>query len=479
MNVFDQLAALGLQGRGGGKLAAATLLQEQGLYVGRVVDLVFQGPHDGGQHVLPAIEPHQGQQPPQMDRGLHRHGEQFQVELAGQRSQGVELLLALAGPAASPQFHRCQAVFVADDQPAPLVTAWVPRHFLARVDDPHLAGVGPQRDRLADQRRRHGVAVAVITHAGVGGDDQGNDLVGIEAQCRQGTQMRAFLLETVDGPLLGGGMQADIGHFVPPPGGQAVVRLPGGQLLAAARQGAAFDIPHAPLDDPFGFRVACRAGDRLQAEVAAEGQEVLMEASVPPRAVEHCGLEVVHDQLPRAALEELQGVHHAAVKVGLPLREAELDVAQPAVAEHGHEHRDPPRSLADRQPSAVAPIDLHRLARLVDHFLIDPSPRGPDLVQIAPYRVDRAAIAVLSLGDFLRDSRCVEVGILGQQRVDLRPVTVEDAFAWGSLATRVATPSPRPCGPCGGNSAVAGRSPPATTAPLRANGGSPPKEKLS
>jgi hypothetical protein len=98
-----------------------------------------------------------------------------------------------------------------------------------------------------------------------------------------------------------------------------------------------------------------------------------METGVPPRTVEHRRFEIVYDQLPRTSLKELQGMHHSAVKVGLPLREAELDVAQAAVAEHGHEHRDPPRGLADLQPAAVSPIDLHGLARLVEHLLIDSS----------------------------------------------------------------------------------------------------------
>ena len=67
VDVFDQFAAFGLQGRGRGKLAAAALLQEEGLHVGRVVGLVLEGLADGGQHLLAAVEPHQAQQPPQMD----------------------------------------------------------------------------------------------------------------------------------------------------------------------------------------------------------------------------------------------------------------------------------------------------------------------------------------------------------------------------------------------------------------------------
>ena len=43
VDVFDQFAAFGLQGRGRGKFAAATLLQQQGLHVGRVVGLVLEG----------------------------------------------------------------------------------------------------------------------------------------------------------------------------------------------------------------------------------------------------------------------------------------------------------------------------------------------------------------------------------------------------------------------------------------------------
>ena len=53
-----------------------------------------------------AVEPHQAQQPPQVDRRLDRHREQLPVELAGFRPQGVELLLALAGLATPTQSSR-------------------------------------------------------------------------------------------------------------------------------------------------------------------------------------------------------------------------------------------------------------------------------------------------------------------------------------------------------------------------------------
>ena len=124
VNVFDQFAAFGLQGRGRGEFAAAALLQQQRLHVGRVVGLVLEGLADGGQHVLAAVKPHQPQEPPQVDGGLDRHREQFQVELAGRGPEGVELLFALAGLATTTQFQGRQAVLRMDEQLALLVTAW-------------------------------------------------------------------------------------------------------------------------------------------------------------------------------------------------------------------------------------------------------------------------------------------------------------------------------------------------------------------
>ena len=51
-------------------------------------------------------------------------------------------------------------------------------------------------------------------------------------------------------------------------------------------------------------------------------------------------------------------------------------IHQPAVAEHGHEHRNLAGRGTELHPAALAPIDLHRLGRLVVDFLIDTPAQG-------------------------------------------------------------------------------------------------------
>ena len=65
-----------------------------------------------------------------------------------------------------------------------------------------------------------------------------------------------------------------------------------------------------------------------------------METGGAARAVKHGRLQVVEDHGTRTTAEELEGMHQAAVELGLALRERELDEDQPAIAEHGHEHRN-------------------------------------------------------------------------------------------------------------------------------------------
>ena len=108
-----------------------------------------------------------------------------------------------------------------------------------------------------------------------------------------------------------------------------------------------------------------------------------METGTAPRAVEHRRLEVVEDQMARTATEEGQSMDQAPVELGLALRQSELDVEQPAVAEHGHKHRDLAGCRADLHAAAFAPIDLHGLARLVRHFLVDAAACRTDLAHVA------------------------------------------------------------------------------------------------
>src|ERR1022692_4087676 len=144
-----------------------------------------------------------------------------------------------------------------------------------------------------------------------------------------------------------------------------------------------------------------------------------METGMAARAVEHSRFEVVEDQIARTAAEEGQSVDQASVELGLALRQGEFDVEQAAMAEHGYEHRDLAGRRANLYAAAFAPIDLHRLGRFVMHLLVDAPACWPDLAQVTAQDVRAAGVALWSASDLLADAHGREVGILGQQVLDL------------------------------------------------------------
>src|SRR5262249_8608607 len=156
----------------------------------------------------------------------------------------------------------------------------------------------------------------------------------------------------------------------------------------------------AGLDDPFGFGITPFAGDRLHVVATAQRQELGMKTGGAARAIDHGRFQVVEDDGARTAPKELQGMHQAAIEFGLALREGELDEAQPAVAEHGHEDRDLAGRISDGDAPALAPVDLHRLGRLVVDFLIDAPAWRPDGPQVAADRNDAAGIAIWAASNF-------------------------------------------------------------------------------
>ena len=122
-------------------------------------------------------------------------------------------------------------------------------------------------------------------------------------------------------------------------------------------------------------------------------------------------------------------MNDSAVELLLALRERELDIDQPAIAEHGHEYRNFAGRVADSHAAAFAPIDLHRLARFVVDFLVNTTAHRTDLPQVAADSNHAAGVSIEAAGDFLVDSHGREVGILGKQSIDLGPVRVQEAGA--------------------------------------------------
>src|SRR5271170_5663538 len=87
-------------------------------------------------------------------------------------------------------------------------------------------------------------------------------------------------------------------------------------------------------------------------------------------------------------------MNNSAVELLLALRKRELDVDQPAIAEHGDEHGNLAGRVADSYAAALAPIDLHRLGRLVVDFLVDATACGTKLPQVTADDTDAAGIAI-------------------------------------------------------------------------------------
>src|SRR5271157_5903181 len=86
------------------------------------------------------------------------------------------------------------------------------------------------------------------------------------------------MLEAIHRPLAGRLMKPQVSHLVTPSRCELQVVLEAGQFLSTSSQGIVLDVAHGSLDDSLRFRVAAFAGNGLQTVVAAEGQELGMEA---------------------------------------------------------------------------------------------------------------------------------------------------------------------------------------------------------
>ena len=129
-----------------------------------------------------------------------------------------------------------------------------------------------------------------------------------------------------------------------------------------------------------------------------------METGGAARSVDHRRLQIIDDHSTGAGAEELQGMHQAAVELGLALRQGELDVDQPAVAEHGHEDRNLAHGGTDSHTAALAPINLHRLSRFIVDLLVHTPPRGAHGPQVAADNNSAARIAAGAAGNLLADT---------------------------------------------------------------------------
>ena len=225
--------------------------------------------------------------------------------------------------------------------------------------DHPVAALAHDLHRAADQRARHGVAVAVDGHEPIVGHDavahhglQEGRLAG------RGRQQRGFLGEAVDGPLVRGAMNAHVGH----PG--LPIRQLGVEVLqvavSAARREVAFEVLHAGFDLALGLGPVRLAQPGREAPVPGEGLEGRVQPRLAAVATDHDGAHaVVQDGLATPA-EVREGVLVSGQHVGDALVEEALGIGPAAVAQGHHEHMHDHWLVAEAD-SPLAPVDLRLL----------------------------------------------------------------------------------------------------------------------
>ena len=94
--------------------------------------------------------------------------------------------------------------------------ARVARHQLVLFVDAHPIGIGLECQQAPCQARWHSIVVGVQCDAKLLGGADHDGTRQIEACGVQGTQLCSLLFETIDGALVGGLVNAHIGHCVYP-----------------------------------------------------------------------------------------------------------------------------------------------------------------------------------------------------------------------------------------------------------------------
>ena len=157
--------------------------------------------------------------------------------------------------------ERGQVMLGQHEQLATLVTADVPCHHLAFVQQTQFITTGTHAEGLAYELRRRGIAIAVEGDAGMRTDDSRHHFIAVEGNGGQRPQQSTFLVKTIDGPFAGGLMDPHVGHLIAPVNCQSEVVFKARQLIGPAGQGIVFHIAHAPFDNALRFRIA--AGEAI------------------------------------------------------------------------------------------------------------------------------------------------------------------------------------------------------------------------
>ena len=188
------------------------------------------------------------------------------MELPRLGPQRIKRLFQRRTPRPPTESQRGQAVVRQHDQLPALVAADMLGHHLTLVQHAEFVTAGANRDGPARQLRRCRVAIAVELDPGMRSDDRRSR----PRRCRRGSPAT----DAAAGARAESGRSAALGSSRAsarwPPGRATRAPKPGSprsevSSSRTSRQGVVLHVAHASLDDPFGFRVAAFAGDRLQA----------------------------------------------------------------------------------------------------------------------------------------------------------------------------------------------------------------------
>ena len=112
--------------------------------------------------------------------------------------------------------------------------------------------------------------------------------------------------------------------------------------------------------------------------MSTQREELRVECGVPTRAANNSRFEIIEDDFLWAATVKLQCIGQASIELAFSLRESELDIAHPRIAQDCDKDRDFADRVVDLDRTDIAPVNLDGFAWTVDNVLIDPSLDWPN-----------------------------------------------------------------------------------------------------
>ena len=362
-----------------------------------------------------------------------RSRERPAVEQHGEvRRDGAQAIAALERDGAMPLGEQRDAMLGLLDDLALAVRAVVACDALAAGEHADLEVVGDERQRALGVLRRDRVAIGVEAHEGLAIDDNRRDALGRGPSAGQREQPRSLLGEHVgDRALRLHRMWPRVRDLGDEAGelrialGEARERAPREKSIAHVTNGA------LDLALVLGSRHRAQAG--LYAHLGAEIVERRMKADRVAAALEHDGLGIIEEPLPRHAAERVAGAHQRTTQ--RVHRQVEHELAPHRARVRQHEHEQPQRALAARHRDLadVRPVDLRLLARqrlgAQVHLALRP---GAHLGDVFAERPHRAAIA--TLGQHVVEPRRAQSWIARQRLGDEVAIRPDEARSRQGIA---------------------------------------------